>query len=200
MAVAELVELGDRYWALGLPAAARSVLVRAMAGTSDAAPALRLTDIALAQGDAQAARGFAAEAAKRAPGPGTKILLGRAQLAAGELAAARMSLLAALDAPKLTPWDRVRVHLELARAADAHGDAPGVAAQAAAAFEAMLVAATQAPGNLDLIEEVAATVVAHGRAADAQAIVDGGRDKAGAAVCGAALLAARQAAGDATVT
>jgi signal transduction histidine kinase len=195
-----LLELGDRYWALGLPAAAKSALLRALARTDDVAPALRLTDVALAQGDIQAARKYAAEAVKREPGPATRILLGRAQLAAGELAAARMSLLAALDSPKLTPWDRVRAHLELARAADAHGDAPGVAAQAAAAFEAMLRAASQLRPDLNLIEEVAAAVVAHGRAADAQAIVDGARDQSGAAICAAALLAARQAAGDATVT
>jgi len=195
-----LLELGDRYWALGLPAAAKSALMRAMAQTDDVAPALRLTDVALAQGDVQAARKYAAEAAKRAPGPATKILLGRAQLAAGELAAARMSLLAAIDSPKLTPWDRVRAHLELARAADAHGDAPGVAAQAAAAFEAMLRAASQLPPDVNLIEEVAAAVVAHGRAADAQGIVDAARDQSGAGICAAALLAARQAAGDAAVT
>ena len=195
-----LLVLGDRYWALGLPAAAKSALVRALAQTDDVTPALRLTDVALAQGDVQAARKYAAEAAKRAPGPATKILLGRAQLAAGELAAARMSLLAALDAPKLTAWDRVRAHLELARAADAHGDAPGVAAQAAAAFEAMLGAASQLPPDLNLIEEVAAAVVAHGRAADAQAIVDAARAQSGAGICAAALLSARQAGGDATVT
>jgi signal transduction histidine kinase len=195
-----LLELGDRYWALGLPAAAKSALIRALAGTEDVTPALRLTDVALAQGDVQAARKYAAEAVKRAPGPATKILLGRAQLAAGELAAARMSLLAAIDSPKLTPWDRVRAHLELARAADAHGDAPGVAAQAAAAFEAMLLAASQLPPDLTLIEEVSAAVVAHGRAADAQESVDAARDQSGAAVCAAALLAARQAAGDTAVT
>jgi signal transduction histidine kinase len=195
-----LLELGDRYWALGLPAAAKSALIRALAQTTDVGPALRLTDVALAQGDVQAARKFAAEAAKRAPGPATKILLGRAQLAAGELAGARMSLLAALDSPKLTPWDRVRAHLELARAADAHGDAPGVAAQAGAAFEEMLRAASQLPPDLNLIEEVAAAVVAHGRAVDAQAIVDASRAQSGAGICAAALLSARQAAGDAGVT
>jgi signal transduction histidine kinase len=195
-----LLELGDRYWALGLPAAARSALLRALARTEDVTPALRLTDVALAQGDIQGARKYATEAVKRAPGPATRILLGRAQLAAGELSAARMSLLAALDSPKLTPWDRVRAHLELARAADAHGDAPGVAAQAAAAFEAMLRAASQLPPDLTLIEEVAAAVVAHGRAADAQAIVDGAREQSGAPICAAALLAARQAAGDGAVT
>ena len=195
-----LLDLGDRYWALGLPAAAKSALVRALGQTEDATPALRLTDVALAQGDVQAARKYAAEAAKRSPGPATKILLGRAQLAAGELAGARMSLLAALDSPKLTPWDRVRAHLELARAADAHGDAPGVAAQAAAAFEAMLRAASELAPDLTLIEEVAATVVAHGRALDAQAIVDAARDQSGAGVCAAALLSARQAGGDTAVT
>jgi hypothetical protein len=64
----ELLELGDRYWALGLPAAAKSVLQRALTATDDVAPALRLTTIALAQGDTAAARTFANEAAKRAPG------------------------------------------------------------------------------------------------------------------------------------
>src|SRR5690242_13288792 len=120
-----LLELGDRYWALGLPAAAKSALQRALAQTDDAAPAWKLTDIALAQGDAQAARAFAAEAAKRAPGPASKILLGRAQLAAGELTAARMSLATALDHAKIEPWDRARAHLELARAAAAQGDHAG---------------------------------------------------------------------------
>jgi signal transduction histidine kinase len=195
-----LLELGDRYWALGLPAAAKSALVRALAQTDDATPALRLTDVALSQGDVQAARRYAAEAAKRAPGPSTKILLGRAQLAAGELTAARMSLLAALDSPKLTPWDRVRAHLELARAADVHGDAPGVAAHAAAAFETMLAAASQSAPDLNLIEEVAAAVVAHGRAADAQTIVDAARGQPGAGLCATALLSARQAGGDSSVT
>ncbi len=125
-----LLELGDRYWALGLPAAAKSALQKALAEGNDAAPALKLTDIALAQGDAQAARQFAAEAAKRAPGPAAKILLGRAQLAAGELTAARMSLVTALASPKVGPWERVRAHLELARAAAAQGDAAGAGAQA----------------------------------------------------------------------
>src|SRR5687768_11489446 len=133
-----LLELGDRYWALGLPAAAKSALARALATTDDVAPALRLTNIALAQGDPASARTYASEAAKREPGPATKILLGRAQLAAGEIGAARMSLSAALDAPKLKPWDRARAHLELSRAADSQGDQLGAAAQAAAAFEAAL--------------------------------------------------------------
>ena len=39
-----LLELGDRYWALGLPAAAKSALARAPAQTDDVTPALRLTN------------------------------------------------------------------------------------------------------------------------------------------------------------
>ncbi|MDQ3336115.1 MAG: ATP-binding protein [Myxococcota bacterium] len=198
-----LLELGDRYWALGLPAAARSALTRALAETSDAAPALRLTEIALAQGDARKAIELAAEAAKRAPGPATKILLGRAQLAAGELGAARMSLLVAIDSPKLAAWERPRVHLELSRVAQGQGDAQGAAAQASAGFDALL----EATGAIDLslVEELSAAVVAHGRASDATASIDTAKAKANGnqplvALAAASLLVARQAAGDATVT
>ncbi|HLL22508.1 MAG TPA: hypothetical protein VK427_10270, partial [Kofleriaceae bacterium] len=196
-----LLELGERYWALGLPAAARSALTRALAETSDAAPALRLADIALAQGDAQGALKFAAEAAKRAPGPSTRILLGRAQLAAGELAAARMSLLVAIDSPKLAAWERPRVHLELARVAQGQNDAAGAAAHANAGFDAMLAAA-KAPGPVDLalIEELSAAVVAHGRTDDATASIEAAKHQPNAPLCAASLLVARQAAGDTTVS
>ncbi|MDB4958058.1 MAG: histidine kinase [Myxococcales bacterium] len=194
-----LIELGDRYWALGLPAAAKSVLSRALEATGEATPALRLSEIALAQGDARNARAYAAEAAKREPGPATKIVLGRAQLAAGELAAARMSLLAALDAPKLTLWDRARAHLELSRAAHAQAD-PGAGPHASAAFESALVATQQQPGEVDLLDEIAAAVVAHGRGPDASTSLDEVRGKPNVSLCAAALLAARLAAGDPGVT
>jgi len=196
------LELGDRYWALGLPAAAKSALARALALTDDAAPALRLADIALAQGDGAAARTYAAEAAKRAPGPATKIVLARAQLAAGELAAARMSLAAALDAPRLAPWDRARAHLELARAATALGDPAGAAAQAGAAFEAALSAASGGVtyDALALVEEICAAIVAHGRVADATGSLELAKDTAGRRMCAAALLAARQGASDGAVS
>ena len=203
-----LLELGDRYWALGLPAAAKSALARAMAGSDDVTPAIRLAEIALAQGDAGNARMFAAEAAKRAPGPSTRILLARAQLAAGELAAARMSLSVALDAPKCTAWERARAHLELARAAEAQHDNAGAAALANAAFDAVLTAAQKASqagaqtGALEfaLIEEIAAAVVAHGRTGDATASLEPVRGMPGAAACAAALYAARQSSGDHAVT
>jgi signal transduction histidine kinase len=195
-----LLELGDRYWALGLPAAAKSALLRALAVTDDVTPALRLTQIALAQGDPQSARTYAAEAAKREPGPTTKILLARAQLAAGEVAAARMSLSAALDAPKLKVWDRARAHLELSRAADSQGDSQGAAAQAAAAFEAALTAAQREPAELGLVEEIAAAVVTHGRSEDAMTSLDTVRGLRGHQLCLALVLSARQAAGDNNVT
>jgi signal transduction histidine kinase len=197
-----LLELGDRYWALGLPAAAKSALQRELAQSDDAAPAFKLTDIALAQGDAQAARAFAAEAAKRAPGTATKILLGRAQLAAGELSSARMSLTSALDSPKVTPWERARAHLELARAAAAQGDTQGAGAQSGAAFEAALAAAAKPEERIDLglVEEIAAAAVAHGRSGDAASQIDGARGKRGAAAVAAALYSARHAAGDPGIT
>jgi len=197
-----LMELGDRYWALGLPAAAKSALGRALAQSDDATPALRLTEIALSQGDSAGARKFATEAAKRAPGPATKILLGRAQVAAGELAAARMTLATALDSPKLAPWDRARAHLELSRAADAQGDVTGAGAQAGAAFEAAVTAASHgvAHESLTLLEEISAALVANGRGAEAAASLDGVKDTPGRRMCAAALLSARHAAGDAAVT
>jgi signal transduction histidine kinase len=198
---AALIELGDRYWALGLPAAARSALARALAATDDVAPALRLADIALAQGDAQGARQFAAEAARRSPGPATKIVLARAQLIAGEITAARMSLLAALDAPRLTPWDRARAHLGLSRTAEAQRDTAGAAAQAGAAFEAVLAAVVAAaPIDLGLCDEIAAAAVAHERSADASSSVEAARGKPGTHAVAAALYAARHAAGDNAVT
>jgi signal transduction histidine kinase len=201
---AQLLELGERYWALGLPAAARSALGRALDANADPAPALRLTDIALAQGDVRAARVFAAEAAKRQPGPATKILLGRAQLAAGELSAARMSILVAIDAPKLTPWDRARAHLELSRIAAGQSDPQGAAAQAAASLEAALAAIAQ-PGSLDvsLVEEIAAAVVGHGRAADAAEMIEAQKQTKPSSELGilaVSLLAARQSAGDQAVS
>src|SRR5262245_57223585 len=137
-----LVELGDRYWALGLPAAARSVLMRAhaAAASGDALPARRLAELALAVGDAAAARRHAAEAARREPGARSRVLLGCAQLAGGEVAAARMSFAAAIDARDASPAQRARARLGLASAAEADGDAGGAAANAMAALEDLVAA------------------------------------------------------------
>ncbi len=192
-----LLDLGDRYWALGLPAAARHALVRALAASDDATPAIRLAEIALSQADAAAARVHASEAARRAPGPATKILLGRAQLAAGELSAARMSMTSALDMPSLGGWDRARAHRELARAADAQGDARGASAHAATAFEAALGAARDVGNDaLAVLEDICAAVVAHGRVDDAQTSLAGAPESLFVRFAEAALMVARHAAGD----
>lgn len=177
-----LVELGDRYWALGLPAAARSVLQRAHAAAkpNDALPSRRLAELALAVGDVAAARKHAAEVARREPGARARVLLGSAQLAAGEVAAARMSFAAAIDAAAATPALRARARLGLASAADADGDAGGAAANAMAALEDLLapladpkVAAAErialVDGECALYEEIVARLVASARAADAVA-------------------------------
>jgi len=172
-----LVDLGDRYWALGLPAAARAVLGRAhdAAAPTDAGPVRRLAELALAVGDVAAARKHAAEAAKRQPGAAARVLLGSAQLAAGELAAARMSFAAAIDAPAATPAARAR--LGLASVAEIQRDGGGAAANVMAALDDLLAAiaapkvAVAARGELadrecGLFEEIIARVVACGRTDD----------------------------------
>ena len=84
---AALVELGDRYAALGLTAAARAAFERALAeaGGDDPSAARRLAELALLAGDAVAARAHAQTAVAKKGGPPARLLLGRAQMAAGEL-------------------------------------------------------------------------------------------------------------------
>jgi signal transduction histidine kinase len=111
-----------------------------------------------------------------------------------------MSLSMGLDAPQLRPWVRARAHLEVSGAADSQGDAQGAAAQAAAAFEAALTAAQKELAELGLVEEIAAAVVAHDRAADAMTSLETVRGTPGYQLCLALMLGARQAAGDVNVT
>src|SRR5690242_7072802 len=98
-AAAGLLELGDRYAALGLTAAARATFERALeaGGGADPAPARRLAELALSAGDAVAAREYAQSAAQHRGGAPARLLLARAQLAAGELQAARLSLAQVLE-------------------------------------------------------------------------------------------------------
>jgi signal transduction histidine kinase len=176
-----LVELGERYWALGLPAAARSAFARALASApaADANAARRLAEIALAVGDPAGARRYAAEVVRREPGAASRVLLGQAQLAAGEIGAARLSFAAALDGAA-TPGLRARAHLGLSQASGVHGDPGGAAAHVAAALGELAVALSRtdaAPAELDeladaevgLAEELFATTIALGRGSDAAA-------------------------------
>ena len=57
---AALLELGDRYWALGLPAAAKSALQRALAITDDVTPAQMIEDDLVSNRDECLVRAFAA--------------------------------------------------------------------------------------------------------------------------------------------
>ncbi len=165
-----LRDLGERYWALGLPAAANSALARALEVESGPLAAVRLTEIAMAQGEAVAAKRFAAIAVERAPSPETRLLLGAALLASGELTGARRAFLAVLDARGVSAVERARAHLGLSRAAAAVGDASGASAQAGAALEALAPQPAETlASELTLVEELAALLVAHGRGEEAQA-------------------------------
>ena len=90
------------------------------------------------------------------------------------------------------------MHLALARASAMQGDGAGAAAHAGAAFEAALAAAGEAVPHeaVALIEDACAAATAHGRADDAVAAVAAAPDTRGRRLCRAALLVARQAAGD----
>jgi signal transduction histidine kinase len=183
-----LVELGERYWALGLPAAARASFVRALAGSKsdDATAARRLAELALAVGDPAAARRYAAEVVRREPGAAARVLLGQSQLAAGETSAARLSFVAAVDAAARVPVLRARAHLGLAQAAAAMADQEGGAANITASVEALADAisrpATEVPdvaeletladAEVALAEEIYATAAAFGRGMEAGAALD----------------------------
>ncbi len=203
-----LVELGERYAALGLSAAARSVFLRALAGApaDDSTPARRLAELALAAGDPRAARGFAEDAAAREPGPTARLLLARALLAGGQLDAARFLFQTVLEAAELPPLARARALIGRSAVASAEGDEQGAAATAMAATEevcgwAAAVDRTPADvdGELPLIDEMAARAAATGRGQDALDRIDeraAVRPAAPWQLLRAAVLAARVAQGD----
>lgn len=193
--VSTLRDLGERYWALGLPAAAKSALARALIAEAGPEAAIRLTEIAMAQGEGSMAKRYAALAVERAPGPQTRLLLGAALLASGELSGARRAFAAVLDARGVTAGQRARAHIGLSRAAAQVGDSAGASAQAGAAFEALLplqpAGFAELAADLSLIEETAALIVGHGRGAEAQAALAGagqpgvvGGEEAGGAPAG----------------
>ncbi len=181
-AMTDLVELGERYWALGLPAAARSAFTRALAAApTDAGAARRLAELALAVGDPEGARRYATEVVRREPGAAARVLLGQAHLAAGQAAAARLAYAAALDAAGVTAVQRARAHLGLAQAAAAASDRGGAGANVMAALDALLdtvapplavaVADAELEARVDaevgLAEEILAAAVAFARGSDA---------------------------------
>ena len=215
-AAATLVELGERYWALGLPAAARSAFARALAASpeTDATAARRLAEVALAVGDPLAARRHAAETVRREPGPSARLLLGQALLAAGEIDAARLSFHTALEASTATALFRAKARLGLAAAGAAQGDSAGAAANVMAGLDDLLGALTLAgtaaadlgalaDREIALIEELCAQAAALGRGDDAAAALAAAavrRPDAPLGLVRAVLGAARQAHGDRAAT
>jgi signal transduction histidine kinase len=168
---AALVELGDRYAALGLTAAARAVFERALgeSGGEDAAAARRLAELALQAGDPATARTHAQAAVAKKGGPPARLLLGRAQLAAGELSAARFSFAQVLDAPAAGALTKVRALCGRAQVALAEADRPGAVATCLAALDELDRYAA-APGRrpeeleaeLALVDEALVLAVAAG--------------------------------------
>jgi signal transduction histidine kinase len=224
--VSALVELAERYAAMGLSAAARGALQRAMAADPGDATAVRdLAELALAAGDGAAACRHARDVVARVPGPGARVLLGRAQLAAGEPQGARFSFAAALEAAP-APLVRARAHLGLAAVALTEGDRAGAGAQAMAGLDEVLnhvqvrtsagaepaddehsdrargARPEQAFPDLVMLDELFARIVEAGRASDAAARIDETTTRlpdAPTELLRALLLIARQAYGDSSV-
>jgi signal transduction histidine kinase len=170
--VPALVELAERYAALGLSAAARGALLRAMdADPRDATAARHLAELALAAGDGAAACRHARDAVAREPGPGARVLLGRAQLAAGDPRSARFSFVAALESAS-APLVRGRAHLGLSTVALAEGDRAGAGANAMAALDDVLGQLDRGLPDLVMLDEIFARIVEAGRAGDAAARID----------------------------
>ncbi|WP_428264888.1 ATP-binding protein [Haliangium sp.] len=222
-----LVELGERYVALGLPAAARGALARALSlDPEDPAPPRRLAELALAAGDGREAIRYAREVVTRASGGSARVLLGRAQIAAGETDAARFSFAGALETEP-RPAVRAAAHLGMAVVSRRVDDQAGAGAHAMAGLaELFQVVEAQARADagperadasetdagptdssgagsnrpdLGLLDDLLAAAVAAGRSADAAAAIDDLGARCPAAPVGflrATLLAARQAHGD----
>jgi signal transduction histidine kinase len=222
-----LVELAERYAALGLSAAARGALLRALeADPRDAMAARHLAELALAAGDGALAARHAKEVVAREPSPAARVLLGRAQLAAGQPTSARFAFTAALEAVS-APLVRARAHLGLAAVALSGGDRAGAGANAMAALDEVIGETVMdragrvpagAPGQasaagssaraqpalpeLSMLDELFARIVEAGRASDAAARLDelaGGNPAAPVELLRGLLAAARQAHGESSV-
>ena len=165
-AMTALLELGDRYWALGLPAAAKSALARALAASDDAAPALRLTDDR-ARAGRRAGRAHVREPRRRSARP---VRRRRSCSAARSSRPARSRrrgcrCSAALDSPKLSAvGSRARAPRAVARGRRAGRRAGCSGAGGGRVRGGDHRGAEGAAPSSALVEEIAAAVVAHGRA------------------------------------
>ena len=151
--------IGDRYRELGLPAAAGAAYRRAGALDPSGLASRRLAELSLAEGDGAAAKRYADEASRRQPGPGTRLLVGRAALAAGELAAARFAFSAVVEGAARDARLRAEAHIGRAEVALAEGDTAGAFAHLAAAVD-------DRPDDAELIARIGTLAAATGRAAE----------------------------------
>ncbi|HTM22747.1 MAG TPA: hypothetical protein VL172_19625, partial [Kofleriaceae bacterium] len=201
----DLCDLGDRYAALGLAAAARAVLVRAhdSAGSKDGAAARRLVELALAGGDPAAARDMAQQLVRREPGAPAHLLLGQAHLLAGAHDPARLAFARALESAGRAPLVRAQAHLGLAAVAAAAGDRSGAGANAMGALSEVIGHLTAPDADIDAAaaaaDEAVARAVAAGRGGDVAEAIEAVRVGPGRELLVALALAARQARGDADV-
>jgi signal transduction histidine kinase len=192
-----------------LAAAARGVLRRAheVSAGKDGAAARRLTELALAGGDAAMAREMAQQLVKREPGAAAHVLLGRAQLLAGAHDPARLAFARGLEAAGTAHLLRAQAHLGLAAVAASVGDRNGAGANAMGALgEIILHVGAPGASNAEIdaavahADEAIVRGVAAGRTADVIEAVEALRPGPGRELLVALTLAARQARGDGDVS
>lgn len=189
--------LAERYADFGLHEAARATLERARQLAPDSAEVLEAQcRLALGSADGRAARRFAQALIKIEPGASSRLLLGEAQMAAGEHDAARFSFATVLEARAANRLDRARALLGSARVALASEDDSGAGAAAMTALDELLAASGD--GLVVLLERAIAIAARSGRAADVAAtLAEAGTSAAvPLSFCRGLLLAARRQAGD----
>ncbi|ACY18347.1 ATP-binding protein [Haliangium ochraceum] len=136
--VPALVELAERYAAMGLSAAARGAFLRALAESpEDPTAGQRLSELCLATGDGPAAARYAKALVTHHPSAESRVLLGRAQLAVREFQAARFAFGTALEA-RPSAEARIHAHLGLSSVALAERDRTGAGAHAMAALDSVI--------------------------------------------------------------
>ena len=176
----------------------------------DPAPSRKMAELAIATADGIVARECAEEVVKRDPGPAARLLLGRAQLVAGALDAARFSFTQTIEGSRQSPLLTARAHLGVGRVAAAHGDPAGAAANVMAGFTEFISFAGgegRRPAEVDaeiaLGRELIGLAVALGRDGDVGEEIEGlaaRRPQAPCALLRALWLAARQTHGDSDVS
>lgn len=202
VSAAALFDLGRRYAELGLPTAARAALERARDLDPDSpAIAKQLSELYLGDGDVEAARHAARRIADVTRDAESRVSLCRAELAAGELSAARRAAASALELAA-APRARLSAHAAHAEVAAAATDHTGARAHALAGLEAFcelvrVGSDSDVEGALPFAEDLAGRAAELGAADDVcDLIAERAPDSAAGKLAVAAALSARQARGE----